>query len=68
MNIAAISSRTVLNSMRIELADLKSADPQQAKQLQTQMQQQLRQLQQGQEQAQQNAVQPASGALIDVSA
>lgn len=68
MNVSSVNPQTVLNSMSIELAELKSADPQQAKQLQTQMQQQLTQLEQEQQQAQQNSSQQARGALIDVNA
>jgi hypothetical protein len=71
MNISQFNSQVVLNSMSIELADLKSADPSQGKQLQTQMLQQLQQfqqLQQEQQQSPQDSAQQARGSLIDVNA
>jgi hypothetical protein len=68
MNIPPLNSQAVLNSMSIELSDLKSADAQQGKQLQEQMQQQLRLLQTEQQQAAQDGAQQAKGSQIDVTA
>jgi hypothetical protein len=68
MNVPPINTQAVLHSMSIELANLKSADAQQGKQLQGQMQQQLQQLQEEQVQAAQDSSQQALGSLIDVNA
>ncbi len=67
MNVPTINSRAVVNSMSIELAELKSADAQQGKQLQEHMQQQLQQLQAEQQQSAEESSQQIKGSQIDVN-